>query len=156
MKSIVRSSLIAALLVPGLPAIARAQMFDPIRFTTTFSFQAGQRLMPPGTYLLEPLESANAGNLFTLENRATRQVTFMIGDGLGASPDPKAVSAEVIFAFDHAAGHYVLCQVWDTSEQSGLQIHGTYDLSKAAKAAEANAPAPQHDELILPADPAIR
>jgi|SoiMetStandDraft_5_1073268.scaffolds.fasta_scaffold132698_1 hypothetical protein len=152
MKSIVRSCLIAALLVPGLPAIASAQMFEPIRFTTTFSFQAGQRLMPAGTYLLEPIGSANAGNLFTLENRTSRQVTFMIGDGLGASPDPKATADEVVFAFDHAAGHYVLCQVWDSSEQSGVEVHGTYDLIKAARAAEANAPAPQHDEVIVPAN----
>jgi hypothetical protein len=156
MKSIVRSSLIAALLVPGLPAIARAQMFEPIRFTTTFSFQAGQRLMPAGTYLLEPFGTGNAGNLFTLSSRENRQVTVMIGDGLGANPDPKANADEVVFAFDHAAGHYVMCQVWDSSEQAGVQVHGTYDLLRAAKAAEANAPAPQHDEVIVPAAPAIR
>ena len=151
MKSIVRSSLIAALLVPGLPAIARAQMFEPIRFTTTFSFEAGQRLMPAGTYLLEPFGGGNAGNLFTLSSRDNRQVTVMIADGLGANPDAKANADEVVFAFDHAAGHYVMCQVWNSSEQAGVQVHGTYDLLRAARTAEANAPAPPQDDVILPA-----
>ena len=75
----------------------------------------------------------------------------MMGDGLGSSPDAKARTDEVIFAFDHAAGHYVMCQVWDSAEQSGIQVHGTYDLTQAAKAREGNAP---NLDAIVPAAPA--
>jgi hypothetical protein len=74
-----------------------------------------------------------------------------MGDGLGLSPDAKAQTDEVIFAFDHAAGHYVMCQVWDSAEQSGIQVHGTYNLTQAAKAREGNAPTL---DVIVPAAPA--
>ena len=44
-----------------------------------------------------------------------------------------------------------MCQVWDTAEQSGIQVHGTYDLTQAAKAREGNAP---NLDVIVPAAPA--
>jgi hypothetical protein len=152
MKYITRVFLFLIPLGLAWPAIARAQMFEPLRFTTTFPFEAGHRLMPAGTYLLDPLNGVNGGNVFTLSD--ARTVTFMIGDGLGASPDGKARTSEVIFAFDHAAGHYVMCQVWDAGEQSGIQLHGTYDLTRAAKTRAGNLP--DTPELIVPASPAIR
>ena len=151
MKSVVRISLVLTVLVLGLPAIARAQLFEPLRFTTSFPFEAGHRFVPAGTYTLAPLNGDIGGNVFTLSN--ANSVTFVMGDNLGVSPNSKATSDEVIFAFDHAAGHYVMCQVWDSGEQSGVQIHGTYDLSKAAKAREGNAP---NLDLIVPAAPAGR
>jgi hypothetical protein len=139
MTRISRLSLLLSLLVLGVPAAARAQMFEPLRFTAPFAFQAGKRLLPAGTYLLAPLNDMNGGNLFTLSSRTT-QLTFVMGDGLGVRPDRKAKTDEVIFAFDHAAGHYVMCQVWDEGERSGIQVHGTYDLTQAARAAQGNAP----------------
>jgi hypothetical protein len=150
MKHIVRVSLFLTVLVLGWPAVARAQLFEPLRFTTSFAFQAGQQFLPAGTYVLAPLNGDNGGNVFTLSDTRT-QVTFMMGDGLGLSPDAKAQTDEVIFAFDHAAGHYVMCQVWDSAEQSGIQVHGTYNLTQAAKAREGNAPTL---DVIVPAAPA--
>jgi hypothetical protein len=151
MKSVVRISLALTVFVLSLPAIAHAQLFEPLRFTTSFPFEAGQRFVPAGTYILAPLNGDNGGNVFTLSNANT--VTFMMGDNLGISPHSKATSDEVIFAFDHAAGRYVMCQVWDSGEQSGIQVHGTYDLSQAAKAREGNAP---NLDVIVPAGPAGR
>jgi hypothetical protein len=151
MKSVVRISLVLAVLVLGWPAIARAQIYEPLRFTTSFPFEAGHRFVPAGTYTLAPLNGDIGGNVFTLTDANT--VTFMMGDNLGVSPHAKATYDEVIFAFDHAAGHYVMCQVWDSGEQSGIQVHGTYDLSKAAKAREGNAP---NLDVIVPAAPAGR
>jgi hypothetical protein len=147
MKSITRVFLFLVPLAVGWPALATAQMFDSLRFTSPFAFEAGQRLMPAGTYVLAPLNGANGGNVFTLSDGRT--VTFMMGDGLGRSPDGKPRSSEVVFAFDHAAGHYVMCQVWDAGDQSGIQIHGTYDLTRSARALEGNRP--DIDEMILPA-----
>jgi len=152
MKSIVRISFLLTTLVLGWPAVARAQLFEPVRFTTTFSFEVGQQLMPAGTYVLAPQTSAVAGKIFTLSN-TSRQVAFVSGDGLGASPDPKATSDEVIFVFNHATGHYAMCKVWDPSEQSGVQLSGTYALTQAAKAHEGNAP---DHEVTVPAAPAIK
>ena len=152
MKTINRVFLFLIPLTLGWPAIAGAQMFDSLRFTTPFAFEAGHRLMPAGTYVLSPLNASNGGNVFTLSN--DRTVTFMMGDGLGRSPDGKANSSEVVFAFDHAAGHYVMCQVWDASERSGVQIHGTYDLTRAARALQGDTP--DNNEMIVPATSAIR
>jgi hypothetical protein len=139
------------MLMLGAPAAARAQMYEPLRFTTPFAFQAGKRLLPAGTYLLAPLNDTNGGNLFMLSSR-TAHATFVMGDGLGVRPGAKAKTDEVIFAFDHATGHYVMCQVWDEGERSGIQIHGTYDLMQAARAAQGNAP---NQPEIVPV-PAVR
>ena len=139
MKSIVRISVLFTFLVVGWPAVARAQLFEPIRFTTSFAFEVGQRLLPAGTYVLAPQTSAIEGTIFTLSD-SRRQVAFVSGNGLGASPDQKATSDEVVFVLDHATGHYVMCEIWDPSEQSGIQLSGTYGLTQAARAREANAP----------------
>ena len=61
MKHIVRTSLLLTFLVLGWPAVARAQLFEPLRFTTAFAFQAGQRFLPAGTYVLAPLNGDNGG-----------------------------------------------------------------------------------------------
>src|SRR4030095_10150750 len=107
MKSFVRMSLLLTFVVLGRPAIASAQLFEPLRFTAPFAFEAGHLLMPADTYVLAPLASDLGGQLYTLSN-TRMQVTFVWADGLGASPDPKPTSNEVIFAVDHATGHYVM------------------------------------------------
>jgi hypothetical protein len=152
MKSIVRISLLFTLLVMGWPAVARAQLFEPIRFTTPFAFEVGQRLLPAGTYVLAPQTSAIEGTIFTLSD-TRRQIAFVSGNGLGASPDPKATSDEVVFVLDRATGNYVMCEVWDPSERSGVQLSGTYELTQAAKAREGNAP---NQEATVPTGPAIK
>src|SRR4029434_1402649 len=105
------------------------------------------------TYVLAPLASDLGGQLYTLSN-TRMQVTFVWADGLGASPDPKPTSNEVIFAVDHATGHYVMCQVWDSSEQSGVQLNGNEGVPWGGRASREQC-AVSHD-AIVPATPLVK
>ena len=135
MKPTVRIIPLLACLLLGVPAIAHAQMFEPLRFTAPFAFEAGNRMLPAGTYVLTPLTTNSGGHLYTLSNTRVA-LAFLNGDGLSANPAPKGNSDEVVFEFDHATGHYVMCQVWEASESSGIQLTGTYHLTQDAKQLE--------------------
>jgi hypothetical protein len=148
MKFITRIALLSAVVLLGAPAIASAQMRYPVRFTAPFAFQVGHRLLPAGEYVLAPL--SNDQYAFTLSN-GKQSVMFMKGDGLGRNPDPKWSSSSDLVVFERGDNHYVLCQVWDSGEQLGVQMSGTYGLTKEAARQERHG---SPDNVMIPAAPA--
>ena len=129
--SIVRIAtlLVVAFLATATPA--RAQLRNPIRFNAPVAFWAGHRFLPAGGYVLEPLPTRF--DAFLLSNSDTQQpIAFLSADTLGAAPNPKAKYDQVMLAMDQRDNHYVLCQVWDAYDRQGVQLSGTFPVTRAA------------------------
>jgi hypothetical protein len=114
MKTLIGPGLVVAGLLTVGGAPASAQIDQPMKFTTTFAFMVGSKMLPAGNYTVGPagtdptvLEVRGKGGsaMFTTENASVPRT------------DPK--QSEVIF--DKSGDHSVLTEVWDESTRQGAE-----------------------------------
>jgi hypothetical protein len=116
MKTLVRSIVLASglALVVGV-APARAQVFAPVSFTTTFSFMVGQKILPAGRYTVR-LAYEGDGSLLEVQGKDDSAVFF----GENAAR-PRSNPRETAVTFDRTGDRYVLAEIWDGSDQEGAE-----------------------------------
>jgi hypothetical protein len=115
MKTLIGSGLVVAglLAVGGSPA--SAQIDQSMKFTTTFPFMVGSKMLPAGSYTVGP---ADGTDLTVLEVRGKGgSAMFSTENASVPRIDPK--QDEVIF--DKSGDHYVLTEVWDESSRQGAE-----------------------------------
>jgi hypothetical protein len=116
MKTLVRSMVLAGglSLVAGV-APARAQVYEPVSFTTTFPFMVGQKTLPAGTYTVRPANEED-GSLLEVQGRQDSAIFF----GENAAR-PRNNPNETAVVFDRTGDRYVLAQIWDGADQEGAE-----------------------------------
>jgi hypothetical protein len=114
-KSIGAVALTAFVAVLGASR-AQAQVVEPLKFTTTFSFMAGQTTFPAGTYTVRPL--GDGTDVVEISNANGSSTKFVIVEAAGVK-DPYRTPDEVIFK--KQGDTYVLSQIWDAAEREGVQ-----------------------------------
>ena len=116
MKTLVRCVLLAAGF--GLVAAvspASAQIYEELRFKTTFPFMVGRATLPAGTYSVSP---AFDGNGALLEIRGDRHAALFFGENAGM---PRVDPKESAVLFNRYGDHYVLAEIWDASDREGYR-----------------------------------
>jgi hypothetical protein len=116
MRTLIRNGLVAAgLLATAGVAPAGAQVYDTIKFTTSFPFMVGTKMLPAGSYTVSPVAGIGAS---VLEVRGRKEgALFATENASLPRTDPK--QTEVIF--DKSGDHYVLTEVWDEASQQGAE-----------------------------------
>jgi hypothetical protein len=98
----------------GVGRIASAQVDEPIKFTTTFPFTAGRTQFPAGSYTVRPLEIGNG----VMEISNGSEARYFVVESTGPA---RHGSAKDEIVFKKSDEHYVLSQIWDGAEGSGVQ-----------------------------------
>jgi hypothetical protein len=114
MKIPLRSALVITALSALAPSAARAQMIEPMRFTTTFPFVAGHTNFEPGTYLASPVDSA----VVRIQGVHGGPSALLIG--IGEIPRHDPAKSEVTFVRE--GSRMVLKSLWDEGDQEGLDV----------------------------------
>jgi hypothetical protein len=115
MKTLLARALVIVGVLAGGATSAIAQIDQPLKFTTTFPFMVGTKMLPAGTYTIEP---ASLTNLDVLEVRGDHaSAVLSTENAVPPRIDPK--QSEVIF--DRSGDHYVLTEVWDESSRQGAE-----------------------------------
>ena len=128
MRSLVRSIGIAlgVLIFAGVQN-ASAQIVDPVEFTTSFPFTAGNTTVPAGTYTIRPdddnpqifeLMGKNASALFQVQ-----------------AADARAIPSKTEVVFSRYGNTYVLKSIWVEGSASGVETMSVEGERHAAKAA---------------------
>ncbi len=98
----------------GVGRIASAQVDEPIKFKTTFPFKAGQTQFPAGSYTVRPMEIGNG----VMEISNGSEARYFVVEPTGP---PRHGSAKDEIVFKKSGENYVLSQIWDGAENSGVQ-----------------------------------
>jgi hypothetical protein len=98
----------------GVGRIASAQVDEPIKFKTTFPFTAGQTQFPAGSYTVRPLEIGNG----VMEISNGSEARYFVVEPTGPS---RHGSTKDEIVFRKSGETYVLTQIWDGAERSGVQ-----------------------------------
>jgi hypothetical protein len=116
MRTFTRTIVITCAVVAevGVGRTASAQLNEAIKFTTTFPFTAGGTTLPAGAYTVRPLE--NDHGVMLISNGRDTKILDVVPTG-AASTQP--VKDEVVFRKEPVG--YVLSQIWDAAERSGVQ-----------------------------------
>jgi hypothetical protein len=117
MKKSIGGIAFTAVLVAVLGASrAQAQIVEPLKFTTTFSFMAGPTLFPAGSYTIRPLgDGTDVVEIANVNGTSTKFFTVFAA----GVRDPYRTPDEVTFT--KQGDTYVLSQVWDAAEREGVQ-----------------------------------
>src|SRR5262245_30259449 len=113
MKTLVRTTLLAAGLSIVSAAAVSAQISDTMKFTTTFPFTVEGRTMPAGSYTITPLELDRS--LMEISNGRTAVLMLTEPDTLKGTPKQDQV------IFDRHGDTYVLREIWDASSVTGAE-----------------------------------
>jgi hypothetical protein len=116
MKMLFRSTFAIVLFSIIAPAVAHAQMIEPMKFTTTFSFVAGRTHFAPGTYVARPLDGDSSVVCVQAEHGG--KTALLVGVGERPRRDP--AMSEVKFVRE--GSQLVLKSLWDESDGEGLNI----------------------------------
>jgi hypothetical protein len=116
MRTFMRTIVITGAVVAavGVGRTANAQVNEAIKFTTTFPFSAGNTTFPAGAYTVRPLE--NDHSVMLISNGTNMKLLDVIPTGTAAK---QPVKDEVVFRKEPAG--YVLSQIWDAADGSGVQ-----------------------------------
>jgi hypothetical protein len=129
MNRITRAVVNTGALVAGVAAMATigavradAQVFEPLKFQTTFPFSVAQIDLPAGSYTIRPLDLHP--EVIEISNGSTSK--FLIVEP-AVSPSRAKPDDEVVFT--KQGDRYVLSEIWDGSEQAGVEpIPGSNDV----------------------------
>jgi hypothetical protein len=116
MKTSFRFALALALVTAALPAVARAQMVEEMKFTTTFAFMAGKTHFSPGTYVARPLD----GDPTVVEIKGEHGGPTALLVGLGDIPKRDPQMSGVTFVREGQT--LVLKRIWDESSGEGVDV----------------------------------
>jgi hypothetical protein len=116
MRTFMRTIVITGAVVAavGVGRAASAQVNEAIKFTTTFPFTVGKTTFPAGAYTVRPLESDQG--VMVISNGRDTKLLDVVPTGTAAK---QPVKDEVVFRKEPAG--YVLSQIWDAAEGSGVQ-----------------------------------
>jgi hypothetical protein len=116
MKIPLRSAFVVALFTLVGASAAHAQMTDPMKFTTTFSFSAGKVNFAPGTYVARPLDGDPS--VVCIQNEHGGKTAMV--SGVGDRPRHEPAMSEVTFVRE--GSRLVLKSLWDGSDSEGLNV----------------------------------
>lgn len=116
MRTPVRFALIASLFAIGAPAIASAQIIEPMKFTTSFSFTAGKTHFGPGAYVARPLDGDPS--VVCIQNEHGGPTALLVG--IGETPKRDPLKSEITFVRE--GGQLVLKSLWDESSGEGVEV----------------------------------
>ena len=116
MKTPLRFALAVTVFAIAAPAIAAAQMIEPMKFTTTFGFTAGKTHFAPGTYVARPLDGEPT--VVCIQNEHGGPTALLIG--IGETPKRDPMKSEVSFV--RQGNQLVLKSVWDESSGEGVDV----------------------------------
>jgi hypothetical protein len=116
MRMPLRFTLVASLFAIAAPAIASAQMIEPMKFTTSFGFTAGKTHFGPGSYVARPLDDEPTVVAIQSEHGGPTALLLGIGDTPRRDPQKSQVT------FVRQGNQMVLKSVWDESSQEGVDV----------------------------------
>ena len=128
-KSLIRITLGAAAIILTSAGAANAQLTDPVTFTTTFSFVAGGKTMPPGRYTARPMTSDPS----ILEISNGRRGVLMLTE----NDQPRVQPRQDEVTFVKRGDTYVLQEIWDAASSAGVEPAGAHIVQHAARHAKA-------------------
>jgi hypothetical protein len=116
MKGFICTALVLTGLV-GAAAVttAHAQVSEPMRFTTSFSFVVGHTQFKPGTYTVSPLDDNNLGVLRVTDGRQTAFITVIPEGAKANEPSDNELT------FSRLGDRYYLSEIWDSLDQSAVE-----------------------------------
>src|SRR5262245_1692955 len=120
-SSVMKKSIGALAVTAALAAVfgasrAQAQVVEPLKFTTTFSFTAGHATFAPGTYTIRPLgDGTDVVEIQKVSGSATK---FVIVESAGVK-NPDRSPDEVVFK--KQGDNSVLTQISDAAERQGVE-----------------------------------
>jgi len=100
----------------ALPVTARAQVDEPIQFTTTFPFAVRNTVLPPGTYTIYPLSGDNQVVQLVGQDRS---VFFVVENDM--PPDVRQQAGDVVVFRKHG-DTFALSEIWDAENQVGAVL----------------------------------
>jgi hypothetical protein len=116
MKTPLRVALAVTLFAIAAPAAARAQMVEPMKFTTPFGFTAGKTHFGAGTYVARPLDGDPT--VVCIQNEHGGPTAMVVG--IGDRPNRDPVRSEVRFVREGSG--LVLKSLWDASSGEGVEV----------------------------------
>ena len=116
MKSPLRVTLAAAFLAAAMPAVARAQMVESMKFTTTFAFTAGKTNFAAGTYVARPLDGDST--VVCIQGEHGGPTALLVG--IGEIPKHDPLRSGVTFVRE--GPRFVLKSIWDESSGEGVEV----------------------------------
>jgi hypothetical protein len=116
MKTTLRFALAASLFAVAAPAIASAQIIEPMKFTTSFGFTAGKTHFGAGTYVARPLDGEST--VVSIQNEHGGPTALLIGIGETPKHDPQM--SQVTFVRE--GNRLVLKSLWDESSGEGVEM----------------------------------
>ncbi len=116
MRTPLRFALVATLFAIAAPAVALAQVIEPMTFTTTFGFVAGKTHFSAGTYVARPLDGDPS--VVSIQNEHGGPTALLVG--IGETPKRDPAKSEVTFVRE--SRNLVLTSLWDESSGEGLEV----------------------------------
>jgi hypothetical protein len=116
MQTPLRFALAVTLFAIAAPAAARAQMVEPMKFTTTFDFTAGRTHFGAGTYVARPLDGDPT--VVCIQNEHGGPTAMLVG--IDDIPRHDPVRSEVRFVREGSG--LVLKSLWDASSGEGVEV----------------------------------
>jgi hypothetical protein len=107
----------AAVVTVFSAAGAQAQVFEQLKFSTTFAFSAGHSNLPPGTYTIRPLDMTTGVMELTSDSGATSRFIVVTPAGLKGN---EKTGDEVVFK--KSGDTYVLTEIRDGAEGTGVDL----------------------------------
>lgn len=116
MKMFARFALATTLFAVAAPSVALAQMTEPMKFTTTFSFTVGKTNFAPGTYVARPIDGEPS--VICVQSTHGGPAAFVVG----ISDLPRKEPSDNQITFVRQGNRMVLERLWDESFREGLEI----------------------------------
>jgi hypothetical protein len=119
MRSITRAlvGVGAAVLVIG-SVRADAQVMEPLRFQTTFPFTVEQMNFPAGHYTIRPVDDLDPFILEISDGKTTK--ILEVESAGGPSDGSRMINPDDEVVFTKIGDRYVLREIWDAAERSGV------------------------------------
>lgn len=117
MSSLTRAVVVAGVMAAACGSVrADAQIFEPLKFQTTFPFTVDRMTFPAGKYEVRPLESIP--DVLQISNGSMTKLIPVEPAGLPAK-DLKIKDDGVTFR--KLGDQYVLTEIWDGAAQAGVE-----------------------------------
>ena len=125
-KLLYLSAIMAAILISG-GTKAQAQLAGTVEAKVPFDFHASGTLFPAGTYTIRSIESANEG-LMEIQSADGKKAAVLQTENSG----PVAQTKNNQLIFDKTGDDYVLSQIVDADDDSGVDVSNPHYSSKRA------------------------
>lgn len=126
------------------PSRAHAQVIDTLEANIPFQFQAGDAVLPAGSYSIRMVEDSGLKFMQITSRNDSSSAHFRVNE-TDLSSAPK--NSELIF--NKYGDHYFLAQVFDEGDPSGSEVvESSYEqkISKAAAETKVNVTTQQHQQ----------